>query len=302
MSPGKSRETLAMAAEPSIQMEIELSAIVQGLKARMHLTALWIGLAMVGYASPSLVSATDPAHDRANASVVRFGPSVLSVGSPSDAVPQARPDFSGLWSLDAAASDDPQEKVRDAMKAIRQASGGGHGAAGGAGGQRGKGGMGGGRKGRGPSEAVGTGRAETPYGDLSTLIAVPVKLDITHDDPMLLVSDENDQRQRLFTDLRGASVTASGGLQQPVAFAGWEGDALVVETKMNSGLKLVQNYQISSATNQLTISVEASLPTVPAVSYRLVYNRLQPSMGATSGHRTAAAGPTNTVPQAEEAQ
>lgn len=80
-------------------MEIGLSAVVQGLKPRMHLTALWIGLAMVGYASPSLVSATGPVQDRSDGSVVRFGPSAASVGSNSGAVPQARPDFSGLWSL-----------------------------------------------------------------------------------------------------------------------------------------------------------------------------------------------------------
>jgi hypothetical protein len=74
-----------------------------------------------------------------------------------------------------------------------------------------------------------------PSREISALIAAAEKLDITHADPMLLIADENEQRQRLFTDFRGASVSASGGLRQRVAVAGWEGAALVVETTMIGG-------------------------------------------------------------------
>ena len=48
---------------------------------------------------------------------------------------QSRPDFSGLWSIDADASDDPQKKLKEAMKAMKQAGGGGHGKQGNSGGR-----------------------------------------------------------------------------------------------------------------------------------------------------------------------
>lgn len=217
-------------------------------------TALWIGLVWAGSASPSLASSTDVATP------------VLA------AAPQSRPDFSGHWVLNAKASDDPVEKAKEAMK---QAKGGGQGR-GGMGGMGG--GMGGGRQGRGSPEGM-RGRSE-PSPEMSALIASAEKLDITHEDPMLLVSDENDRRQRVFTDFRSASVSASGGMQQRVAVADWEGAALVVETTMSNGSKLVQNYQIDAKTGQLMISTSANRPEMPLVSYRLVYDRLRPEADA----------------------
>lgn len=228
-------------------------------------TALWIGLVWVGCASPSLVSAADTT------------PPTLAAERPS------RTDFSGHWIFNAKASDDPQQKAKEAMKAMQQESGGGRGMGGqgrgsGSGGGMG-GGMGGGHQGRGASGGMG-GRGEMPSRELSALMVPSEKLDITHEDPMLLISDENDQRQRLFTDLRGASVSASGGLQQRVSFAGWEGAALVVETTMIGGSRLVQNYQIDATTGQLMIVAAANLPDKQAVSYRLVYDRQKPGVDA----------------------
>jgi hypothetical protein len=224
-------------------------------------TALWIGLAWVGCAGPSLVSAADTT------------PPTLAAERPS------RTDFSGHWIFNAKASDDPQEKAREAMKAMQQEKGGGRGMGGGSGRQGRGGGKGGGQQGRGSADGMG-GRGEMPSRELSALMIPSEKLDITHEDPMLLISDENDQRQRLFTDLRGASVSASGGLQQRVSFAGWEGAALVVETTMIGGSRLVQNYQIDATTGQLMIVAAANLPDKQAVSYRLVYDRQKPGVDA----------------------
>ena len=185
-------------------------------------TVLWIGLALAASTSLSLASSTDAA------------PPALG------AAPQSRPDFSGHWVLNAKASDDPVEKTKEAMKQAkggRRGMGGTSGGQGRGGGMGGMGGMGGGRQGRGSPEGMG-GRSE-PSPEMSALIACAKKLDITHEDPMLLVSDENDRRQRVFTDFRSASVSASGGMQQRVAVAGWEGTALVVETTMSNGSKLV---------------------------------------------------------------
>lgn len=223
----------------------------------------WIRLALVGCASPSLASAADTT------------PPPLAAERPS------RTDFSGHWILNAKASDNPQQKAKEAMKAMQQEKGGGRGMGGqGRGGGMG-GGMGGGRQGRGPSGGMG-GRGEMSFRELNVLMVAPEKLDITHEDPMLLITDENEQRQRLFTDLRGASVSVSGGLQQRVSFAGWEGTALVVETTMIGGSRLVQNYQIDATTGQLMIVAAANLPDKQAVSYRLVYDRQKPAVDAGS--------------------
>ncbi len=248
--------------------------------------ALWIGLALAGGANPSLAAPSDPVrgHDGGAMDSVTGNTDVPAVPR---AEPQFRPDFSGHWTLNAEASDDPREKMKEAMQAMKQAKGGGRGMGGGSGGQGRGGGKGGGRQGRGSSGGMG-GRSEMPSGELSALIATTEKLNITHEDPMLLIADENDQRQRIFTDFRGASVSASGGLQQRVVVAGWEGASLVVETTTNNGARLVQNFQINAKTGQLLISAATQLPGMQPVSYRLVYDRLKPETDA--GNRRAGRG------------
>lgn len=181
------------------------------------------------------------------------------------------PDFSGLWALNTKASDDPQEIIKEAMKQARSA---GRGMGSSSGGQ-GRGGMGSGRQGRGSPEETER-RNKMPSGGMSALISTAQKLDIAHKDPLLLITDESAQRQRIFTDFRGASVSANGDLQQRVTIAGWEGTALVVETTLRSGTKLVQNFQIDAQTGQLIISTAAHLPGIQPVSFRLVYDQLKP--------------------------
>lgn len=188
------------------------------------------------------------------------------------AEPKVRPDFSGSWSLDTRASDDPQEKIKEAMKAMKPAGGGGRGMQGGSGGQGRGGGMGGGRQARGSSGGMDE-RGGMRSGDLSVLTAAPGTLNVSHEDPMLLFVDENDQRQRIFTDFRGASVSGSGSMQQRVTVAGWEGAVLVVETTMNSGARLIQRYQIEPETGQLRIASAIHLPGMQPVTFQLVYDR-----------------------------
>lgn len=198
-------------------------------------------------------------------------------GVAPDTARQPRPDFSGDWVLNAGASDDPREKAKEAMQASRQGKGGsgGMGRGGGMGGGMGRGGgMGGGRQGRGGMEGRGEG-VGLSSGELSALLSPTQELHISHQDPMLLIADENDQRQRLFADFRGASVSASGGLQQRVSVAGWEGAALVVETTI-LGKKLTQAYQIDDNTGQLVVSTVAQVSEAHPASYRLVYDRQKP--------------------------
>jgi hypothetical protein len=230
-------------------------------------TALWCSLALAVMTGPTLASSTDAT------------PPALG------AAPQYRPDFSGRWAFNVKASDDPQEKAKEAMKATKHAKGGGRGmgsASGGQGGGKGGGmggGMGGGHQGRGSPEGV-TGHSEMPPREMFALIVTAENLDITHQDPMLLIADESNQPQHLYTDFRGHSISASGGLQQRTSIAGWEGTALVVETTMIGGSKLIQTYQIDIKTGQLIIMTAANLPERQTVSYRLVYDRVKPEAEA----------------------
>lgn len=227
-------------------------------------TALWIALILACGAGSSLASPTNPDADVAPASPAR------------DAEMQSRPNFSGRWSLNTKASDDPQEKVKEAMKAMKQAKGGGRGMGGGSGGQGRGGGKGSGQQGRGSSGGTG-GRSGMP-GEMAEFTISPESFNITHEDPMLLITYENDRQQRIFTDFRGASVSISNSAPQRVAVAGWEDSTLVVETTMNGGTRLTQRYQIDTETGQLMISAMANLAETQPVSFRLVYDRLEPGM------------------------
>ena len=157
---------------------------------------------------------------------------------------------------------------------------------GGSGGMGRGGGMGGGRQGRGGGMG---GSGGLSSGELSALLAPAQELHVIHQDPMLLIADENAQRQRLFTDFRGASVSASGRLQQRVAVAGWEGAVLVVETT-TLGKKFVQSYQINGGNEQLVISSVAQVSEGQPVSYRLVYDRLKPDLSEKQARRNISAG------------
>ena len=238
---------------------------------------LWTCLALAASASPSLAAPdTDLAQAHTGGSTTGAITDV-SASPPTPVVkPQSRPDFSGHWTLDAKASDDPQERIKQAMK---QARSGGQGMRGGG---MGGGGMGGKRQGRGSQEGMG-GRSEMPFDDRAALVATAKTLDITHEDPVLLIVDENDRHQRLFTDFRGISVSASGGAQPQAAVAGWEGDVLVVESRMNHGARLVQQYRIDAETGRLMISSAVELPNLQEATFHLVYDRLKP--GTDTGNR-----------------
>ena len=285
-------------------------------KARIA-TAIWIGLALSASVCPSLASFAEPpqahtdgsvtstvagtAHGNADVSAAQVSCDAESQWGPNFSdhwalyqrlaerrAPESssRPDFSGHWERNVQASDDPLEKAKEAMQASRQAMGGGSGGMGRGGGMGGGKGRGGGRQGRGGGMG---GSGGLSSGELSALLSPAQELYITHEDPMLLIADENDRRQRLFTDFRGASVSANGGLQQRVAVAGWEGAVLVAETTM-LGKKLVQDYQIDRGTGQLVISFVAQVSVAQPVSYRLVYDRLGPEAeGKHAGQEPGAA-------------
>lgn len=200
---------------------------------------------------------------------------------------QLRPNFSGDWQFNAKASDDPREKLREAIQASLLAGGGGMGRAG-----MGRGGGGKGRgSGAGAPGAGGRGAVGGSVADLSTQLMPAQALHITHEDPLLLIADGNERPQRLFTDFRGGSVSANGGLEQRVSVAGWEGSALVVETTM-LGKKLVQQYEIDRVRGQLIVMMQARVSTAPPVSYRLVYDPVKADASRQPTHANAGVADT----------
>ncbi len=191
------------------------------------------------------------------------------------------PDFSGHWTLDVAASDDPQERLKAAARSMRQDSGGGRGMGGGSGRPGGRGGKGGGQGSQGGPGGMGA-RGGMTSADMAALASKPERLDITHDEPLLVITDEHDQSQRLYTDFRGASVSASNPAPQRVAVAGWEGNDLVVEMHAGGGGRLIRSYHLDREAGRLMVSTTVDHPEMNAVTYRLVYDRKRPSTALTT--------------------
>lgn len=221
---------------------------------------LWVGLAWAAGAGLSPVLANAAATPEEAAHVV-------------GARPQPTPDFSGHWVLDPKASDDPRERISQGMK---QTVAGGPGMRGGMGrgGGMGGGGMGGGRPGGGPAGGM-AGRGEGPSsGEMAELAAIAKRLDIRHEDPLLVLVDEHERERRLFTDSRGVSVSDKGGPQR-VAVAGWEDGVLVVESRLNEGSKRIQQYRIDAQTGRLVVSTAADMRGVQVV-FVTVYDRVKP--------------------------
>ena len=181
---------------------------------------------------------------------------------PDKADSAVHPDLSGYWILNEEHSDDFQEKMQAMMKEARGKRGGkGSGMGGGSG--KGQGGKGKG-KGHGGGNKAGSGRGGNNPGlqDIQALRMARTVLDIRHRDPMFLLVTADGRTQRLFTDYRGMSISASGAIQQKLSTAGWEGSDLVVETTYNNGLRLLQRYRLEPQSKRLKVDSRIMLPSL----------------------------------------
>ncbi len=111
------------------------------------------------------------------------------------------PDFSGTWRLDKASSDDPEAKMQEARQMMRESRGMRGGMGGGFG--RGKGGDMEARR-QGGGRGVSRGMSAASASEVRVLIRSAEVLELSHADPMLLISLDGGPQQRLFTDFRGA--------------------------------------------------------------------------------------------------
>lgn len=192
----------------------------------------------------------------------------------------AKPNLSGSWILNKNLSDNPQEKIKETMKQARSSKGGSRSSTGGfepSGGRRGGGmkGSGGrrGRKGDTSSDDQGgkSDGQDSAFRELQALLSVSETLVLTHEDPMLLIVTNNGEKQRIFTDNRGSSVSANSATQQKVTTAGWEKGILVVEITSNSGPQLIQRYRLITDPHKLLVSTVMLHPKLPKA---LLINRV----------------------------
>lgn len=141
-------------------------------------------------------------------------------------------DFSGTWVLDHEASDN----LKKIMKSARN-SGGRSRSGGRKDGDFGRrpGGMG---MPRGGNESRQKSGAEA----MSELSAKT--LEIVHQEPRLTITTEQHGTRQLYTDYRGATVSAIGGMDQQVVTGGWEGDVLVIEITSPGGRHIVQRLRL----------------------------------------------------------
>lgn len=181
---------------------------------------------------------------------------------------QSLQDLSGTWLLDQASSDDPMARMKEARgnmqksMGMRSAMGGGFG--------RGKGGGMGRSGGSGSQGGMQAGLMD----EMRALISGPQVLKLSHQDPVLLITADDRPAQQLFTDYRGATVSASNSGPQAVTTAGWEGDVLIIETTRDGNPTLLQRYRLNAGTGQLEIITDFTLPgSSRQVSIKYFYDR-----------------------------
>lgn len=164
-----------------------------------------------------------------------------------------RPNFTGVWVLNHSASDDPKEVLNKIKKGKNDPPGGGKGSG------RGPGGMGRGKPENGRPGGMAHSIDESlPIGNnngpklLEKLLIN--ELVIQHNEPLFRVNME-----RIYTDLRGSSVSVLGGADQSVSFAGWEGNSLVIETTQDDTQKTNERFTLLTSPKRLERTTEIQL-------------------------------------------
>jgi hypothetical protein len=171
---------------------------------------------------------------------------------PAPAAAEARPDFSGTWTLDRSISHDPSKASFDPPQGQGNQRPGGFG-----GGSRrgGRGGIGSGSRptdrdasnGRTPEERN---RLKALTDQLRMASAILV---ISHHDPSFVINDAQDRTQFFQTD--DSTNDHQVGLASISSTTHWEGPRLVTEYALSSRLKLTSTYTLLAATKQMVLRV-----------------------------------------------
>ncbi len=144
----------------------------------------------------------------------------LSCDARGDAMAE-QPNFTGTWRLNRKLSDDPQEKLKEAI----------------------------GRKGDRLGKIMGGRAAQDRMKDNASMAEV---LKITHNDPEFQVSGNNNLTRRIFTDGRKVDNTTPKG-ESIETTARWQGSQLVVVTQRANGGKLTQTYSLDRGGRRMIV-------------------------------------------------
>lgn len=222
----------------------------------------WIGslavLILVVMFSPARAMAQAAPGPQAGAS-----PSDEPSSSPPPAVSQigGHPSLAGNWALNKDQSDDPREKMREAM-------GGGGG---------GRGGWGGGRRGGG----AGQGRGGDMMADFSQLAITqtPTSTKVVGSSGRVLALYSSDSSASPNSNSSngssdsGAYDDRGNNGDQATPSAVWNGNALVVTAQGRRGGSMTRSYELSPDGTQLYVTTKVDNPRLQQpVTYRFVYD------------------------------
>jgi hypothetical protein len=176
----------------------------------------------------------------------------------------AKPNLAGQWKLNKDQSDDPRQKMQEAMAANGQ--GGGRGAGGEGGGGRRGGGQG------------GAGAMMNDQAQL-TILQTGTSVKVTSASGRVLAAYPEDQQ--------AAKPSSNGGNPDddthtyPPPVAKWQGSQLVASMQGRRGGSTTRTYELSSDGKQLIVTTKMQNPrfTQP-VTFRLVYDPAKASSGS----------------------
>jgi hypothetical protein len=175
----------------------------------------------------------------------------------------SKANFAGRWKLNKDQSDDPRQKMQQAM--------------GGSGGPGRSHGWGGGRGNEGGGEGPGHERGGGMMDDLS-------QLTIEQKDSTVKVTSASGRVLAAYPNSDQANSTSSGGgrddTEGATSSAQWQGNQLVVVTQGRRGGKTTRTYALSPDGNQLyvTTRMESKRFSQP-VTFRLVYDPVKDNNG-----------------------
>jgi len=171
---------------------------------------------------------------------------------PPASAAEARPDFSGTWTLDRSISHDPSKANFDSPQGRSNQRPGGFG-----GGSRrgGRGGIGGGSRpyDRDPANDRTPEERNRLKALTDQLRMASATLVISHHDPSLVINDAQDRTQFFQTD--DSTNDHQVGLASISSTTHWEGPRLVTEYALSSRLKLTCTYALLAATKQMVLRV-----------------------------------------------
>lgn len=181
--------------------------------------------------------------------------------------------LSGRWKLDQQKSDNPREKIAEAMRNSNPVSGPG---GGGPGGPHGDWGGFGGPHGGFSNHPD----ADDDHSDLKKMMEAPMELTISDKDPEFRIIDNSGVDCTYYTDGRKTETEMEKGRKVASTARRGEG-SVVVETQGPKGSKITRTYELSQDGQQLFVKLRVPLPMNDddqTVTITSVYNKtLEPA-------------------------